>query len=316
MEIINSDLLKTFADELELKVEKHNTKYRNKVVNIIGDVEKKYSENLMKTLSILDNDLNLVIELKPISKITYDYLNGMRWVGWGNCQMAPPLGINPAEEYSCAIIIYLSARLIDDAIDGHIDFKELITTLYGSLITKVNDREASGLCTMMGNLVYQNALRILIKKEYKESADILMQLYSEVISGALMEAFAKGNADYNLYSIIIKQKSVAYDMMLNKVFFRTVEPNLRKFLIKLLAEFSETAQWLNDLMDYEDDMKRNQLNILCDYGINKYSLYSKIANSFYDIWLKTNGLNKDLQNAMAARLIDPVNKLMDYKIIS
>ena len=314
MEIINSDVLKEFAEELENKVEKHNEKYRDEVVEIITDFENKYSQNLKKLLSILDNNLNLVIESKQISKVTYDYLNGMRWVGWGNYQMAPPLGINPVEEYSYTIIIYLSARLIDDAIDGHIDFKKLMKTLYGSLVSETNEREAAGLCTMVGNLVYQNALRFLIKGGHGESAEILMQLYSEVIPGALMEAFVKDNANYDLYAKIIKRKSVAYDMMLNKIFFGKVEPNLQEYLINILSEFSETAQWLNDLMDYEDDKQRKQLNILNDYGINKYSLYSKISNSLHDIWGKTNELDKDLQNAMAARLIDPLNKLINYKI--
>jgi hypothetical protein len=312
--IIHRDLLIKFAEKLEKKAEIHSKKFGNEVVELITRVEKRYAENVEKILSILDNDLNLQIDSNTLKEETYNYLNNMRWVGWGNCQLGPPLMLNPIDEYSYAIIIYLSARLIDDAIDGHVHFKNFMKTLYGYLVTKVVEREAAGLCTMMGNMVYQNSLKNLIKENYIESANILIQLYSEIIPGALMESFVKGNADINLYEKIIKRKSVKYDMMLNKIYFRTLEPSLRDFMIELLSEFSETAQWLNDLMDYEDDKSRNQLNILNNFEINMYSLYGKIANSFDNIWLKTGILNKDLQNAMAARLIDPVNKLIGYKI--
>ena len=167
---------------------------------------------------------------------------------------------------------------------------------------------------MAGNLVYNSALKLMYKNGYNESAGNLIQLYSEVIPGALTEAFTKGNKDYNLYSKIIQRKSVSYDMMLNKVFLRTVNEKLRTNLEKLLAGFSETAQWLNDLMDYEDDKERNQLNVLNCSGISQYSIYGKIALSFYDTWINAKEFNKDLQNSIAARLIDPVNKLINYEL--
>ncbi|NIO85210.1 MAG: hypothetical protein GTN53_32180, partial [Candidatus Aminicenantes bacterium] len=150
------------------------------------------------------------------------YLSSMLWVGWGDCEFGPPLKIRPVGEFAPGILVYLSARLIDDGIDGHKDYKGRVQSFYGFLANRMEEREAAGLSSMMGNLVLNMSLRLLLKEGYAESVDLLMSTYSTVISGALAETLFKASDNLDIYHSIVKGKSVAYDMMLHQVFLRPV----------------------------------------------------------------------------------------------
>lgn len=308
--LVNIGSLRILDEELSLSFERHKKRYGEQIKGLTNQVEKEYATRLEQVLSLLLSNKDLAEILMPVHYVLKKYLSSMRWVGWGDCEFGPPLNIQPVKEFSHAILIYLSARLIDDGIDGHKDYKGRVLTLYGFLTDKMSDREAAGLSSMMGNLLLNASLRLLNKQGYTESADVLMRIYADVIPGALAEALSRCSVNYSLYQRIIKHKSVAYDMMLHQVFLRQVIPSLRFNILHLLADLSETAQWLNDLCDDEDDQARNQLNILRISRMNRYVVFGMVAHSLQKIWQDALVLPSNIRDAMANRLKDLVRLLI------
>lgn len=307
---MTEQLLENAQREIKSSCKDHKQQYRNEVVTLLRDVEQAYTIVIHEMTSLFAKNGAVVPLLHELSTATNTYLTSMRWVGWGNCELGPPLGIYPVQEYALAMAVYTSARLIDDALDGHAHYKGLMPTLHNFLCTTTTEREASGLGSMMGSFVAQEAFRQLINKGYSDTALLLFQLYANVIPGAMAELCVQGNHSIELYNAIVQRKSVAYDMMLHHTFLRTVPNHLQTPLLQFLAEFSEVAQWLNDLMDREDDWQRQQLNFLHTAHIDEMTASLRIAEAFLQLWDKACTLPNHLRNALAMRLHDPITVLL------
>ena len=307
---LDPDSFNRMAEDIKKSCDRHKKRYEDDIIELSRGIQQMYKRQLDLVLSVLMKSRKSGDLLTPVYPVLRDYLRLMQWVGWGDCEFGPPLGIRcPEEEYSLSILIYLSARLIDDGIDGHVDYKGTVQNLFGYLADKTDSRQAAALSCLTGNMILNASLRLLYKQGYAESADMLMRLYSEVFSGALAEALCNDvTIQYDLYRSIVLRKSVAYDAMLHKVFFRSVEPVLRRQIINFLAGYSEIAQWLNDLCDEEDDKLRGQVNILNVSGMDREAVFNRIVNSFYSIWENASGLHPALRDVIAVRLLDSFKK--------
>lgn len=312
---VDPALFETMAENIRESCERHRKQYGDEIIELSREVENEYKYQLDRILSVLTKNRRSADVLTPVYHVLRNYLRLMQWVGWGDCEFGPPLGIRCSEqEYSLSILVYLSARLIDDGIDGHTDYKGSVQSLYGYMAGKIKERKAAGLSCLMGNLILNASLRRLYKKGYAESADMLMRIYSDVFPGAFAEALCIGcTVEYDLYMSIIKRKSVAYDMMLHSVFFRSVEPVLRSRILQFLADYSETSQWLNDLCDEEDDFSRGQLNILNVPGMDRDLVFNRIVKSFYSLWKNTSDLLPALRDVIAIRLQDSFKKFLEIQ---
>lgn len=313
MERVDPQAFKDMATALKESCARHRERYEDEAIIFARRIETEYLAQLNRILLVLIQPGTPLTLLSPAHGVLAFYLDRMEWVGWGNCEFGPPLGIRyPEEEYALSILVYLSARLMDDGIDGHPDYKGKVPNLYGHLIQKFDAGRAGGLSTLMGGLVMNGALRRLLKKGYTESADALMALYSEVFPGALAEALRIGTAiPEDLYRTIVRRKSVAYDMMLHRVFFRRVEPALRSRILQFLAGYSETAQWLNDLCDEKDDLARGQLNILAIPGMDQETAFMRIVSSIFHLWRSICDLPLAVRDVMALRLYDSIKKFKE-----
>ena len=185
-----------------------------------------------------------------------------------------------------------------------------MATSYGFLCAQMQEREAAGMGSMAGCALLHEVLLRLLKKEHGESAMILLSLYAEVIPGALAETFIHSRCSAELYNAVVSKKSVAYDMMLHRVFLRTAPEPLRTHLLGFLANFSETAQWLNDLLDADDDIERNQINFVHSIGIDLPTARTRIGSAFPALWSRARSMPPDIADALATRLRDPVATLV------
>jgi hypothetical protein len=302
--------MEQLGNELATAVEAHRERFGEEVITLIGEVERSYSVAIRDIVAAFASNSSIVPVFENLGDATFTYVTSMRWVGWGNCELGPPLHLHPVEEYALAMAVYISARLIDDAIDGHDNYKGYMPTLYGFIREQTKEREAAGLGSMMGALLSQAALRRLLRTGHREAALILLELYADVIPGALAETLARGRGSPDLYKAVVQRKSVAYDMMLHRSFLRTAPHELQLPLLHFLGQYSETAQWLNDLNDEEEDKEREQLNIVTLSGMCREHTQQRIASSFRALWQQACTLPEPVRNALAVRLRDPIAKLI------
>jgi hypothetical protein len=238
------------------------------------------------------------------------YLVQMQWVIWGDCELGPPIALQcQPDEVALGVLAYLSARLMDDAIDGHRTYKGQLLTFYGKLSESRSECEAAEAASLAGGFLLNEALCQLSKRGYRSSARILRNLYSEVFSGALAEALISGSkCTARAYQAIVAHKAVAYDRMLHEVFFSTCPQPLRTRILYLLTRHSEISQWLNDYCDETDDRERGQLSILRIQGMDRKRVAGKIVASFNWQYEACQTLPAALSDAFSLRLLDSVLK--------
>ncbi len=310
--IINLQSLVEFIDFLEEQC-KEISEYREQTNSAFTTFESIYKTEIEECVTILHDFPLSPNRLSEMADLTREYLWEMRWIGWGNYEFFPFLDQPVNNEFPLAMIAYLSARLIDDAIDNHLDYKGKCVTLYGHLSSKFSEREAAAACVIIANLLYHEVLYKLMRNGHKECAQIIIDQYGKVIPGALLETFVNSDFNLDLYNCIIQRKSVAYDSILHLVFFRTLVHEQRESMISMMAEFSVLAQWLNDFEDEKDDLTRGQLNVLNAKSMNPYFLTLKIYEKGKYMWQKAHKMPLEIRSVWARRILDAMDKL--YRIL-
>ncbi|OIP88866.1 MAG: hypothetical protein AUK55_15500 [Syntrophobacteraceae bacterium CG2_30_61_12] len=241
------------------------------------------------------------------------YLSDMQWVIWGDCELGPPLALQcRAAEIALGVLAYLGARLMDDAIDGHHDYKGRTITFYGRISEALADPRAATATAAAGAYLVHEALRRLEKHGYRTSAETLRALYSKVFAGALAEALAeRTQVSRDCYDAVVAHKAVAYDRLLHEVFFSTCPRPLRARVIEVLARHSEISQWLNDFQDEADDFRRAQLSLLRVSGMDRERAEALIVSALAGLYRDCRRLPPALSDALSLRLLDSVTKFED-----
>lgn len=241
------------------------------------------------------------------------YLSAMQWVIWGDCELGPPLALQcRAAEVALGVLAYLGARLMDDAIDGHRDYKGRTSTFYGRISESLAAPRAATAAAAAGAYLVHEALRRLQKHGYRTSAETLRALYSKVFAGALAEALAeRTQLGRDGYDAVVAHKAVAYDRLLHQVFFSTCPQPLRARVLEVLARHSEISQWLNDFQDEADDCRRAQLSFLRVPGMDRERAAALIVSALAALHRDCRRLPAGISDALALRLLDSVTKFED-----
>jgi hypothetical protein len=206
--------------------------------------------------------------LEPAGEALGEYLRWLEWSGWLSAQLAPPLGLDrgdDARRLAAAVIIYLGARLVDDGMDDHRDYKSRHETFLGALGRLAPEVPSPALrcgSALAGFWVLSAGLRRLRQLGWERAADNTEQLFERIPLGALAELLSQGRASREEYRRIIARKSVAYDMILYQNLLAPAPDAVRKPVLAAVAGASEVAQYLNDYHDFDDDARRRQLNVL------------------------------------------------------
>jgi len=299
------------AAEITASGNHHRLFFGDAVSGLVRHVALNYESQLDDMLKILYGSQSVMDNSGPSRNALFTYLISMQWVGWGDCEFGPPLGLaDDAGIYALSLIAYLGARLLDDAIDRHLDFKGRFQSFYGFLAGEFGEYKAAEISAAAGSFLMTASIRSLIKKDCLDAAAEVMRLYSRVSAGALCETLA-GNIDASpgLYRSVVRHKAVAYDRILHVVFFRKAEPIVRDRILSFLSQHSAYSQWLNDLSDEADDRSRNQMSILNVCGMNREKVVRSVLEAFLKLWRENRDLHPDIQNAMAIRLHDSLKKI-------
>jgi hypothetical protein len=259
---------------------------------------------------MLTRNPNLAPILLPSQKAIDDYVRAMRWVGWGPCELGPPIDLHPLDEYPVALIGYLGCRLMDDGIDAHSDYKGRVPSLFGHLAGELSVQKAGALSVMTGAWILNASLRRLVGQDCLDAAAIILRLSTQVAPGVLAEALCQRSISLDVYQSIVQRKSVAYDMMLNQIFFRQMDSRIKPALLAALASLSKSGQWLNDLGDAADDHSRGQMNLLAVLNKDRTAVFETIIESLQKLCEKNNSLPSALRDGLASRMMDIVEKLI------
>jgi hypothetical protein len=299
------------ASEVAASRDHHRRRFGEAVTGLTREVSQQYETQLDRILTVGYGRKSSDTPESRWQKALFTYLVSMQWVGWGDCEFGPPLGLRDHSEiYALGMIAYLGARLVDDAIDGHIDYKGRFPSYYGYLVNELDVCDAEGTCAAAGTFLITASLRRMIKLGCSSVAAAIMQLYNRVASGVLCETLSGGiPIGPDLYRSVIRHKAVAYDRMLHVVFFRNAEPLIQSRILSFLSAKSESSQLLNDLCDESDDRSRNQMSILGVRNMDRETVVQTVLNDFVHLWKESEDLHPDIRNAMAVRLNDSLQKI-------
>ena len=308
---MDSIALKKMAAEVDASCGHHRWRFGDAVTTLMRQISLEYENQVGNILTTLYGRVLRKDCCSPSHDALLDYLISMQWVGWGDCEFGPPLDLaEDSEIYALSLIAYLGARLMDDAIDHHLDYKGRFQSFYGCQAKALGEPKAAEISSTAGHFLITASLRRMIKLGCPGAASAVMQLYNHVFAGALCETLSSNRPiDIGLYRSVVRHKAVAYDRILHIVFFRKAEPLVRDRILSFLASHSEASQWLNDLCDEVDDRSRNQMSMLNVSGMSREKIVDTVLNAFLELWRKSSDLHPDIRNAMAVRLNDSLKKL-------
>ncbi|MBW2737727.1 MAG: hypothetical protein JRE64_02525 [Deltaproteobacteria bacterium] len=285
--------------------------YQSQFEGYTRDNERLFGEELNHIKNRLVQESALYPMLGPVAEHLYEYLWSKRWIGWGAIEFGPPLGLKPTREFPIAMLVYLTPRLMDDALDGHIENKLGDLTLYGGLTEKLNERTAASTCMLIASWLLTACLERLERLEFDETSTMLRRLFRSIVPGAVAELLCPAPLTQPVYDSIIQRKSVGYDMILWRSFLSRVEPMLRHNILKISGELSIMAQWINDCQDVEDDRKRGQPNILLIPEVSLDQICSRIQSTLTRLWVEARTLPNGVKRAFASRTANYIEQFLD-----
>jgi hypothetical protein len=293
-------------NEIQGAIARHKKHYGNEVEKFVSEYQKEYVKETKIILNFLSGTgINTGYE------VLYEILINSSWTGWELCDLAPILNVYPLEDYPIAVVAYNSIHLIDDGIDGHIKYEQINKpSYYGYLLNnKFKEQEASALSAMIGMGILNSCIKRLCEKSLRDSANIIMRLSNIVFTGMLGESLYTKPLTKELYQKIIKRKSIAYQMMLDHIFLKTINSQLRRILLENNYFIVQIGQLIDDLMDEGEDSKNKTFSILQVEGINKDMIVSDIIKLIESLWQNCSRLEGKIKDVFAARIIDWIRLL-------
>ncbi len=192
------------------------------------------------------------------------YVSWMQWALW-DLPVLALASVPDHDEFRDAVaacgLVYISIRLFDDVIDEHHAYKGRRATVLGSLTAGHSDAGAArALSTLAGLLVCFEGLARLAGEDpvsRRRLATVLASVRNAVV-GATMEYTDLDGWDPGSYERMVRLKNVDYWRSL----YAALDPGADTPLEPFLSEYYAIAQYLNDVQDYEADLRRGQPNAL------------------------------------------------------
>lgn len=295
---------KRLQSELVKAGECHRMRFKDKVYTLISGVEEKYNRDVDECLHFLKKDNDTF----PVVQGTYTTIRNIllsnSWVGWELCDFGPVLNIDPLDDFPVAMIAYTAIHLTDDGIDGHKLYKACkVKSFYDySLEMGKGERESSALSAMMGMAVYNSCIQYLRKKQQQMVVETLLRLSCHIFSGMLNESIHTKPLSADSYKKIIKSKSIAYQMLLEHVFLKSLPSGKRTALLVLRSKLVEIGQLTDDLIDEKDDIRLNQFSIFLVPEMNREKLLMLILDAMGKLWDDCSHQENDIKNIMGLHL--------------
>jgi SAM-dependent methyltransferase len=197
-----------------------------------------------------------------------DYVEWLQWSLWDLPYFAATLAVDPEtfrERVAGCGYVYLAGRVIDDALDRHFSYKARRSTLVSVAIEQTPTAQDADRVAFLGGLLL--CAEGLYRLAESGSDDMLLVLrkvlhsFRRAVIGALMEHTPSEQWTRDFYERLVILKNVDFWRCL----YSAVDPERRSPLYPFLERYYAVAQKLNDVVDFPEDAKRGQPNLLSLY---------------------------------------------------
>jgi hypothetical protein len=237
----------------------------------------------------------------------HSYLAWLSWVFWNAVNLVPLTDSPEAASRRLAIsaLAYCGGRLVDDGLDGHLDFKSHQTTFLGALIGDGRDDEmqrSSATSVLTGMLLFAHAMSRLRSIGDAALALRLERLMLASGVGALAERRAPNRVTASVYWAIVRRKCIDYNMMLYSAMLCGASRDERRSVLRPLADLDSMAQLLNDLGDRDDDRNSGRLNAFADGVFRVEDATALLAARRQRTWMRVGGTSARVRGVVAVML--------------
>jgi len=252
-------------DEMAVAHDQQASRWAEKIGLFVMDVEKRYLSETDLFISGCSRDPLLAELMAPTTEAIAAYLAWAKWICWSAANLSTLLvdTAPAAQRLSVSMLAYVGGRLIDDGLDGHLDYRGQRPSLvaeFRRLRPEAPLNLACSLSVYWGLLLIHQSFKRLRQLGQSETQSQLESLFDTLTVGFLAEAAVSGSITTAVYTRIATRKSAGYDLMLYKPVVQDLEPQTRATLLSLLGRMSVLSQIVNDFHDLEEDRDRGQMN--------------------------------------------------------
>src|SRR5439155_9469484 len=161
--------------------------------------------------------------------------------------------------------VYLVGRVIDDALDRHFTYKSKRSPLFSLVIDQSpTAQEADRLAFLSGLLLCAEGLSRLAESGSDDMIVVLRKVlhsFRRAVIGAMMEHTRPEHWNAEFYERLVFLKNVDFWRCL----YTAVDPERTSPLYPFLERYYALAQKFNDVVDFPEDVRRGQPNLLSLY---------------------------------------------------
>lgn len=254
-------------------------RYRAVVTRSVQD----YTEHLQSDLARLSGGNSVGVDL---GRKTASYLDWLQWTFWDLPYFAVALRL-PEDRLHQAVrscgMAYLSLRIFDDVIDRHFSYKGRQGTLFAMFEKdRLTHQRPEGLTILAGLLVCFDGLSHLAGQDDTVSKAMLRESLDALRTttiGAVMELSPREEWSVDYYERLVKLKNVAFWRAL----YSGIDPERRSPLYGFLERYYALAQKLNDVLDFGEDERLGQPNLLSIHLAAAGGAEAEIAHDFLEM---------------------------------
>ena len=197
-----------------------------------------------------------------------DYVEWLQWSLWDLPYFAVPIGVDPEtfrDRIAGCGYVYLAGRVIDDALDRHFTYKSKRSTLFSLVVEqKPTVQGADSLVFLSGLLLCAEGLSRLATSGSDDMIVVLrkvLQSFRRAVIGAMMEHTPPEEWSPEFYERLVFLKNVDFWRCL----YSAVDPERTSPLYPFLERYYALAQKFNDVVDFPEDARRGQPNLVSLY---------------------------------------------------
>jgi len=249
-----------------------------------------------------------------IAKQLTDYLEWLQWSLWDLPYFAVPIGIDPEafrERIAGCGYVYLAGRVIDDVLDRHFSYKSKHATLFSIAVEESpTSQEADSLAFLAGLLLCAEGLWRLASAG-DAMAPVLrkvLESFRRAVIGALMEHTRPEHWTAEFYERLVVLKNVDFWRCL----YSSVDHERQSPLYPFLERYYALAQKFNDVVDFPEDAKRGQPNLLSIHlqngnGNGNGSVEHELGNALLDLAKRAESLPEPEQSVAMLKLGESIH---------
>jgi SAM-dependent methyltransferase len=194
-----------------------------------------------------------------------DYVEWLQWSLWDLPYFAATMDLDAEtfhERVAGCGYVYLAGRVIDDALDRHFSYKARRSTLYALAIEQSpTAQQADSRAFLGGLLLCAEGLSRLAESASDDMIVVLrkvLQSFRRAVIGAMMEHTRVEDWTPEFYERLVFLKNVDFWRCL----YSAVDPERKSPLYPFLERYYALAQKFNDVVDFPEDARRGQPNLL------------------------------------------------------